>query len=618
VLTLRIERSPFAEIAMSTTSSFRIAAPLMALIIARAVAAAPAEPPTTTPAPADPPAGQLAMHLERVIIFKDGHGLFIKRARGIADADGRAFTDEVPDAAVLGCVWAISESGPVDSMRAEWIEKSDTRQQEATCITRTEILRANAGKTVSLELENATILTGRVMEVLEIETPPAATISTPRGELAGPGVALEGQFTLDGGFRGGELVALETETGRTILPVSRIIRISGAELATRDKRRQTVLSRHKRLSFDLGKGAANQPVSLTLMYFAPGIRWIPTYRLSGDLVSQGLLSLQGELLNEAEDIDGAALDLVVGVPNFRFREAASPLTLEGTLRDALAQAAPSLSSQFRNDNTLFTQRVGESRQNTAPMGDAGAMPDLAPELAAAGQHDLFVYSVNSVALKKGARAAVSLWSSKVPIMHVFTLDLDVSRDPQSGATVDSRREPLPPNDPSPLALSATRVWHQLQLTNASAVPWTTGAALLMKGNLPLGQDLLTYTPAGGATLLPVTVAVDVRARHEEEEIERETNALMFRGNKYMLVRKKGSIHVTSYRDEPTTMRVTVDAGGRAESASDGGTIRIDDFRESDWHGSYGPVNNHSTMQWELTLQPGESRTLTYTISFYVR
>ena len=60
---------------------------------------------------------------------------------------------------------------------------------------------------------------------------------------------------------------------------------------------------------------------------------------------------------------------------------------------------------------------------------------------------------------------------------------------------------------SPLELSQHEVWHQLELGNRGTAPWTTGAALVTKGLLPLGQDLLTYTPVGGSALLPITVAL---------------------------------------------------------------------------------------------------------------
>ena len=58
------------------------------------------------------------------------------------------------------------------------------------------------------------------------------------------------------------------------------------------------------------------------MYFRPGIRWIPTYRIDlrqKDGKNMAQVSLQAEILNEAEDLHDVPLDIVVGVPNFRFK-----------------------------------------------------------------------------------------------------------------------------------------------------------------------------------------------------------------------------------------------------------------------------------------------------------
>jgi len=75
-----------------------------------------APPPSTSPtfaasmhAAATTSPSQLTWKTDRVVIFKDGYGLLAKSGSGTADAQGDAFTDDVPDAAVLGCFWAIAE-----------------------------------------------------------------------------------------------------------------------------------------------------------------------------------------------------------------------------------------------------------------------------------------------------------------------------------------------------------------------------------------------------------------------------------------------------------------------------------------------------------------------------
>jgi hypothetical protein len=62
-------------------------------------------------------------------------------------------------------------------------------------------------------------------------------------------------------------------------------------------------------------------------------------------------------------------------------------------------------------NASVAQRSHEWRGNEAPHAPAagGDAVALAAELTAAGEQDLFVYTVESLTLAKGARATVALW-----------------------------------------------------------------------------------------------------------------------------------------------------------------------------------------------------------------
>jgi hypothetical protein len=172
---------------------------------------------------------------------------------------------------------------------------------------------------------------------------------------------------------------------------------------------------------------------------------------------------------------------------------------------------------------------------------------------------------------------------------------------------------------SPLRATMNPVWHQLELTNNSKVPWTTGAALTMRDSLPIGQDLLTYTPAAGCALLPLTVAVDLHGSFDEEETSRTPNALRVEGYDYTLIRKKGTLTLSSFRKERSIMRLSVGVGGKVEQASDDGRIKMNDFRAEDWvDAGHLHVNNHSDVTWEMEIGAGETKKVSYTVSFYVR
>jgi len=561
------------------------------------------------------PSERVSLETDRVVVFKDGYTLFVKRATGTTNDQGVVYMDKVPDAAVLGSFWTIAEGEhPILSTTAEWVESEELRHRETDCVTQLELLRTNEGRKVSLELVDDRIVKGKILEVLELD--PEEPSSVVRIDPLASGLAPTLETVHELAPQRGSLVALATaDAGRIVLPVADVRSVSGNDLVTRMERVEKVTRRTKRLSYAFGAAATDRDVVVHLMYFTPGMRWIPTYRLSGELATDAELSLQAEILNEVEDIDGAALDLVVGVPNFRFKEVVSPLVLERTLRHALREAAPNLMGQMIRNT--FTQRAGEWRGDET----ARSQPDVmapAPELASAGSHDLFVYNMPSFSLRKGARATVAVWRDRVGLRHLYTLDVGLVRNGSTGAT-SARRSGTPDlGDASPLELAKYRVWHQLELENGSDVPWTTGPAMLLRNGLPLGQDLLTYTPVGGSSLLPVTVAVDVRGDLRETEIERTPNALRVDSSSYTLVRKRGEITITNYKQERITSRVRLSLGGKVEEAGRDGSIALNEFRPGDWEARQHAVNNHTDVEWTIELDPGQTTTLDYITSFYTR
>jgi len=238
-----------------------------------------------------------------------------------------------------------------------------------------------------------------------------------------------------------------------------------------------------------------------MMYFRPGFRWIPTYRINlpGEEAGhqKATLSLQAEILNEAETLRGVPVDLVVGVPNFRFRTLPSPLCLESTLRNALQRAEPQLmGQQVMLSNALFSQRSGEVRYSAPRAAPAGsAMPDLPESLTTASAHDLFLYHLPPITLARGERRSVPIFTTDVTVHDVYTWDLNLKRQ-------DIAMAPSGSGAVSPLVLSENRIWHQIDLINSTDVPWTTGAAMIMQGVQPLGQELLTYTPRNGTVRFP--------------------------------------------------------------------------------------------------------------------
>jgi hypothetical protein len=256
----------------------------------------------------------LDVKTDRVVVFKDGYCMFVKKATGKISSGGKAVIDNIPNAMVLGSFWVVPKTGKAPSVLA--------RQQ--------------------------------------------------------------------------------------VIP----------------KQGKQEIEKSLLLQFDAEKEP--ERAELTVLYLGPGLRWIPTYRITLKKEDEADIEMQAEILNEAEDLVDAKVELVVGVPNFRFKDVISPMSLEPRLLNALQQAAPQLMSQ-RMSNTLFTQRSGEvrgQRQSSIPSAEVPALPD---ELIAEESQDLFVYNIPRLNLRAGHRAAIPLTSANVPVRHIYTWDVKLSR-----------------------------------------------------------------------------------------------------------------------------------------------------------------------------------------------
>ncbi|MFX0066077.1 MAG: hypothetical protein ACFFC7_28250 [Candidatus Hermodarchaeota archaeon] len=437
---------------------------------------------------------------DRVVVFKDGYCMFVKKITGKLDMAGRIITETIPEAMVLGSFWVIPENGKLTSV------------------------------------------------------------------------------------------------------------IAKQQIISRKARQET----EKCLVFEFDSDMAGKNVEVNLIYFGPGLRWIPTYRIALEDGEKCHLMMQAEILNEAEDLEGVPMDLVVGVPNFRFKETISPLSLESSLRNTLRETAPQLESQMMS-NVLISQRRGEVREGVQVQHPSSAVPALPSELAGEGSQDLFLYKISKLSLRAGERAAIPLISAETPFKHLYTWDVHLTHSnvdvlPGKGLHI------------SPVKLIRNEIWHQIELVNQTNVPWTTGAVLVMEGFLPLSQELLTYTSIGDVVQIPLSVAIDIRGTYTEEEIGRDTKAIRFDGYDYIRIMKRGTLTVTNYKKESIDIIITCDLGGNAEEASLDGKITISDFQREDWSDFRGSpaLTGHSTIEWKFQLAASETRELTCDYYYYTR
>jgi hypothetical protein len=576
---------------------------------------------------AEKSSSELTLKTQRVIIFKDGYALVIKRGTATTDKAGEIFTDEVPDAAVLGSFWAVPEEGRLVSMLAGWKSTKDTAEKQVICTQPIEILLANKGKRAKIELHDKTLYNGVIQDVLIEKTagpvPPAQLEALDLPALVAAPVApsplsamayipprrhaVTGAATTERTLTmiAGSNFILRTDEGDVLLPVAEVRSIAVKDMKTTLAKTLTTSKKTKRLSLKFDKPEKKQAVSI--MYFRPGFRWIPTYRVSLNENKEkktATVSMQAELLNEAEDLDNVPLDIVVGVPNFRFRGTPSPMVLEAALRNALAEAAPDLMGNPSNSmsNAMYSQRAGDFRQAQAQANGVAeeGIVNLPHELTAAGAQDLFVYNLPKITIDKGDRVAVPIFTTDVPYCDIYTWDVRITKH-------DNAAAPSGAGTNSPLTLSKNEVWHQILLTNNTNLPWTTGAAMIMQGNQPLAQELLTYTPPKDEVRVPVTVSVDTRGSLTEKETGRELKSIQWEGYNYARIDKEIKLDLCNNKPLAIEAEITLRVGGKADKTTPEGDVTLGAFDPADWvqYQGHPAVNNSSTVVWKTKLKAGE-------------
>jgi hypothetical protein len=557
-----------------------------------------------TAATAEEDSSKVNLKTEKVIVFKDGYSMFVHAGEAKCDDKGEIHIDEVPDAAVLGSFWATSDDGPPISMKAGFESITNKIERSAACTRQIEVLIENKGKECTVEVNNKTY-TGNIREVLTKEGKRVLqpveyaafhldTVYSSRRPLSSPAVSLVEQQ--------GTHFVLTTEKGDVLLPVNSIRTLTIKDMTITRNDVVTEIVKKKRLTLRFDKPGKKKKI--TLIYFRPGIRWIPSYRigLTEDKKKMANISLQAELLNEAEDLNDVPVDIVVGVPNFRFRNVVSPMVLEKVLRNTLRQAAPQIMDGQAFSNAMFTQRAGEYRGNTRNhAGAGGGSIELPAELSGTGTHDLFVYSLPKLTLKTGERMAVHIFEAKVPYRDVYTWEVTLKRH-------DIATAPSGSGITSPLALSKNEVWHQIELENTTKVPWTTGAAMMMQGNQPLAQELMTYTSPGGIVRVPITVSVDTRGTATENEVGRALKALTWERHTYAKITNEAKLLLANRKKDALDFEITFRFGGKVENVSDDGKSVVGPYNAADWQNYRGSsaVNNSSVVTWKTTIEPGET------------
>ena len=116
---------------------------------------------------------------------------------------------------------------------------------------------------------------------------------------------------------------VEAAGGSVLIPLAEVTRLT---LAGDTPLEMAGKGRQPRFRIRLA-GPARR-VRLGLSYLEESWAWFPSYRVNLRPNAQAELVLTATVVNNAEDVNGAVLHLIVGVPNFMMRGTLSPMVLD--------------------------------------------------------------------------------------------------------------------------------------------------------------------------------------------------------------------------------------------------------------------------------------------------
>jgi hypothetical protein len=528
-----------------------------------------------------------------VAAFKNGLAFVVKQGDARLEA-GVGNLAPVPNA-TLGSLWiAPNDTGAsLDEIVSRRYKISG--QQNLTVLS--DVLLANAGKVVTIVDNNEKEHTSEIVGFRQAERPGAGSPSLPN---ASEDTVYPTAVPLVPSHVGLEFLLLKSEGKILALYFRNIARVI---LPNDPILQQTQEEEHKTLRFKI-KGATGH-ANLTMGYLEHGLGWTPSYLVSLQDDKTAQITMQAVLVNDAEDLRDSDLFFVVGVPNFAYANVPSPMALQQSLLEFMQAASRKDEANARYANPL----TGQMTIGGVVDLDAAAEPSLTStieELQGTQEEDLFLYSRKNVTLGRGERATYNVFSQGVSYEHVYEWNLEEQSRVDGFGNAQNNS-----NSGVDRSTKKDDIWHALRLKNTTKFPWTSAPAMVISGTKPLSQDTVPYTPKGAASSLRLTVATDIRASHEENEVERQKDVQRRRNHNYDEVTIEGTLTVKNYKNKEVHLSIADRVRGNLESQTDGG-------KATKLAEAIAVDNPLSRLTWEVTLNAGEEKVIKYRYKVWLR
>jgi hypothetical protein len=289
------------------------------------------------------------------------------------------------------------------------------------------------------------------------------------------------------------------------------------------------------------------------------------------------------------DVADAEVFLISGYPSIEFSHVDGLIGPEQTLSSFFQQ----LSTRPRGPqgNAMVQQQMVLSNSRQA---DA----DAAPVVPADETVDVHYESIGRQTIAAGDALALDVGSGEATYQRIVEWTLPDLRNEHGYFVEDYRRQ----QDPEKYDDAA---WDAVKFKNPLPFPMTTAPATFVQENRFLGQSLSAWVGKDDETTLRITKALSVRtSATETEDPNSKRIEVSVAGSSYRKITANGELVLTNTRKVDVLVVIKRRFSGDLLSADEKPEVTLRE--EGVWS-----VNRRNELKWNLTLKPGETKTLKY-------
>ncbi|MGB1205584.1 MAG: hypothetical protein ACPG5B_08065 [Chitinophagales bacterium] len=326
---------------------------------------------------------------------------------------------------------------------------------------------------------------------------------------------------------------------------------------------------------------------IQMSYLQKGITWTPNYFINIKDNKNLELILKANIVNDVEKLINANINLVVGIPHFKYGDVIEPLVSDINVLDFIANIKnlDNNNASFQNMSNGFTSQVLNKQNENYNY-------DLNTKVATDG---IFLYQLKGIDLEKSSNASLEILKTNSTYKNVYIAKL--------GANYNSSYYGKDKAD--------NFVWHALSFKNNTDVPLTTGTAFFKKYNkptqtsIPLSQNELNFTPPHQNCIVKVAVTPYVTVNNQDIEISRERDPETYSE----LIVMEGKMEVVNFKSEKIDMIINRNIQGSMISDANKTWELLESNRKSE------DPNPYNLLKWSMELAPNEKKEIVYQYTF---